>query len=101
LSSKQGVYSHFFVKDIEDKKEIEIRHCPTAKMVADYFTKPLQGGLFRKLRRIIMGWDRITALEDKGHVSASEEHVVELSNDESMENKIVSWVDIVKGESHK
>jgi len=38
---------YFFVKDRVDKKEIEIHHCPTAKMVAAYFTKP-----FRKLRRI-------------------------------------------------
>jgi len=53
------------------------------------------------LRRIITGWDHLTALEDKDHVSASEERVVGLSNDESMENRKVSWVDIVKGESHK
>jgi len=70
-------------------------------MLADYFTKPLQGGLFRKLRRIIMGWGHLTALEDKDNVSASEERVVELSSDESTENRNVSWVDIVKGESHK
>ena len=45
-----------------------------------------------------MGWDHLTALEDKDHVSASEERVVKLSNGESTENKNVSWVDIVKGE---
>ena len=61
-------------------------------MVADYFTKTLQGGLFRKLRRIIMGWDYLTALEDKDHVTASKERVVELSNDESAENeKFHGW----------
>ena len=49
-----------------------------------------------------MGWDHLTTLEDKDHVSASEERVVELSNDEPMENRKVSWVDIVKkGENHK
>jgi len=101
-NSKHVDIRYFSVKDRVDKKEIEISHCPTAKMVADYFPKPLQGGLFRKLRRIIMGWDQLTALEDKDNVSASEEHVVDLLNDESMENRKVSWVDIVKkGESHK
>ena len=115
-NSKHIDIRYFFVKDRVDKKEIEIHHCPTTKMVADYFTKPLQGGLFRKLRRIIMGWDPLTTLEDKEHVSASEERVVELSNDESMENRKVvelsndepmentkvSWVDIVKkGKNHK
>ena len=97
-NSKHVDVRYFFVKDRVDKREIEIRHCPTTKMVADYFTKPLQGALFHKLRRIIMGWDHLTALEDKDHVSASEERVVELSNGESTENKKVSWVDIVKGE---
>ena len=45
-----------------------------------------------------MGWDHLIVLEDKNHVPASEERVVELLNGESTENKNVSWVDIVKGE---
>ena len=32
----------FFVKDLVDKKEIEIVYCPTETMLADYFTKPSQ-----------------------------------------------------------
>ncbi len=31
-------------------------------MLADYFTKPLQGDLFRRLRRVVMGWDPIEIL---------------------------------------
>ena len=34
-------------------------YCPTGKMLADFFTKPLQGQLFNFFRRIIMGWDSI------------------------------------------
>ena len=30
-------------------------HCPTESMIADYFTKPLQGKLFTTLRDIIIG----------------------------------------------
>ena len=30
-------------------------YCPTESMIADYFTKPLQGALFFKLRDAIMG----------------------------------------------
>jgi hypothetical protein len=36
-------------------KEIRIEYCPTGIMIADYFTKPLQGMIFRKLRDMIMG----------------------------------------------
>ena len=31
-----------------------MEHCPTEEMVGDFFTKPLQGSLFRKFRAIIM-----------------------------------------------
>ena len=32
-----------------------VTHCPTEQMIADYFTKPLQGNLFTTLRDTIMG----------------------------------------------
>jgi hypothetical protein len=41
---------------------IEVVYCPTEKMVADFFTKPLQGSLFRMMRRIVMGMDPISIL---------------------------------------
>jgi len=34
---------YFFIKDRVDKGEITIKFCPTEEMVADHFTKPLQG----------------------------------------------------------
>ena len=51
---------HFFVKDLVDKKLIRVLYCPTTKMLADFFTKPLQGELFRFMRSIIMGFTSIT-----------------------------------------
>jgi hypothetical protein len=56
---------YFFVTDRIRKKEVEIVHCPTAHMVADYFTKPLQGALFRQHRRLIKNEN------DQGSNSAS------------------------------
>jgi hypothetical protein len=47
----------FFVKDRIDKGEIKIEHCPTDDMIADFFTKPLQGQKFIKFRNKIMGAD--------------------------------------------
>ena len=47
----------FFIKDRVDSKEIRIEYCPTGKMIADYFTKPLQGKQFYKL------WDQIMNLD--------------------------------------
>jgi hypothetical protein len=46
---------YFFIADRVKSKEIRIEYCPTGIMLADYFTKPLQGLLFRQLRDMIMG----------------------------------------------
>jgi hypothetical protein len=46
---------YFFIPDRVKSKEIRIKYYPTGIMIADYFTKPLQGMLFRKLRDMIMG----------------------------------------------
>ena len=46
---------YFFVKDRIDKKELKVCYCPTHVMLADFFTKPLQGSLFKFYKEIIMG----------------------------------------------
>ena len=53
---------YFFVKDRVDKKEFVIQYCPTELMVADFFTKPIQGALFRAFRAVIMGHEGIESL---------------------------------------
>lgn len=45
---------YFFVKDRISSGEVRIKYTPTESMVADFFTKPLQGILFNKFRNIIM-----------------------------------------------
>ena len=47
--------SYFFITDRVANGEVTIEWCPTAEMVGDYMTKPLQGNLFKKFRDIIMG----------------------------------------------
>jgi Golgi nucleoside diphosphatase len=46
---------YFFITDRIARKEVAIQYCPTKQMVADYFTKPLQGVLFYKFCDQIMG----------------------------------------------
>jgi Reverse transcriptase (RNA-dependent DNA polymerase) len=48
---------HFFITDRIAGKEVSVQYCPTSQMVSDFFTKPLQGALFRKLRSAIMNND--------------------------------------------
>ena len=53
---------YFFSKDRVDKKEISIKDCSTTKILADFFTKPLQCNLFQFFRNILMGYVYIQAI---------------------------------------
>ena len=55
---------YFFVKDRIDKKEVRVEYCPTEIMLADFFTKALQGRLFLLFRSVIMGYQPISILNN-------------------------------------
>ena len=46
---------YFFVTDRIKNKDLRIQYCPTDDMIADFFTKPLQGALYVKHRNNILG----------------------------------------------
>jgi hypothetical protein len=48
---------YFFLTDQIAKGNLIVEYCPTTEMIADYFSKPLQGKLFQKFRKSIMGHD--------------------------------------------
>jgi hypothetical protein len=52
-SSKRTKYTnlrYFFIRDRIDFGEITVEHCLATEMLADHFTKPLQGTIFRRFR---------------------------------------------------
>jgi hypothetical protein len=57
---------YFFIKDLLTNGDLTIKHCPTADMLGDHFTKPLQGALFRKFRAEIQGIPVDTSDADLG-----------------------------------
>jgi hypothetical protein len=63
---------YFFVTDRIASKEVQVEYCPTKSMVADFFTKPLQGVQFRDFRNFIMN------VSD--HVTHSQNHRSVLNN---------------------
>lgn len=65
---------YFFIKDQSEDLGVTIRHCPTLQMLGDFFTKPLQGNLFRKFRDVILGYKHVDTLTDVPPV-ADEERV--------------------------
>lgn len=45
---------YFFITDRVKSGEVNIKYCPTNEMIADFFTKPLQGAKFRKFRDLVL-----------------------------------------------
>ena len=96
---------YFFIKDRIEKGEINLIYCPTNEMIADFFTKPLQGGLFTKFRDLIMG----IVHPDDMPVETSRQERVELLDEKTInstgqppqrtdptKHANVRWADIVK-----
>ena len=105
---------YFWIKDRLESENIQVEHCPTEKMIADFFTKPLQGNLFRRFRDIILGYKHISTIHEEDgsdeHVSIQErvekkgglETVIKDGNNTSSDNcrnRNVSWADVVKNSS--
>ena len=67
---------YFWSTDRIKNGNVQVKYCPTKKMLADYMSKPVQGSLFQRFRDVIMGWKHISTLYD----TAS-------SNEERVENK--------------
>jgi len=66
---------YFFITDRVKAGEMSIKYCPTADMLADFFTKPLQGTKFRQMRDIIMNLGN--SIEQQNHRSVLERPMLE------------------------
>jgi len=55
---------YFFVTDEQKRGEVKVAYCPTENMLADFFTKPLQGVAFRRMRRHILNMPFIDAANE-------------------------------------
>ena len=79
---------YFFVTDRIKDGELQVEYCPMGKMVTDFFTKPLQGAQFRKLRNLILNITNDTEICD---AKASQECVG------SSVRSAKSYADIMRG----
>ena len=76
----------YFVADWVANGDLRIEHCPTEDMVADFFTKPLQGALFYKLR------DQIMNIDPSSPYHSSQRSVL---TDEDIEQKVMGVEQVV------
>ena len=92
----------FFIKDRVDKGEISIEYCPTYLMIADFFTKPLQGRMFHLFRNVIMGYAPLSTLtslipikERVGMNKMQEKHKNMIGNNFKLSMVNLGWADPV------
>jgi KUP system potassium uptake protein len=69
---------YFFVTDRIAQGDVRVEYCPTQQMVADIFTKPLQGSLFRRLRDLVLNVPAPTP--DSTNIAESQERVENTDN---------------------
>ena len=103
-NSRHVDIKYFFVKDRIDRKEVFVQYCPTHKMLADYFTKPLQGALFRYMRDIVMGHEDIHNLKcvakpsfsKKTNFSENVDVVVPSDHTKTEKTKLATYAEAVR-----
>ena len=66
---------YFLIKDRLESEGIKVRYFPTGVMLADFFTKPLQGILFRKFRAVVLGYKHIDSLVIEAEETPQQERV--------------------------
>ena len=75
---------YFFITNRVSKGKVSIEWCPTADMVADYATKPLQGALFKKFRDQIMG---VVPMTNSGATKAKPKELGKTDSDKKKPRK--------------
>jgi hypothetical protein len=84
VTGTSNIVRYLFVIDRVEDGNMRIEYCPTGEMVADFFTKPLQGSLFRKLRGIILN-------------NAGRSVLAGAATSQECVGKVTSYADVVRG----
>jgi len=50
----------FWIADRLKEHDMTVEYCPTDAMLADFYSKPLQGGLFKRMRDVVMGLEPVS-----------------------------------------
>lgn len=96
---------YFWIKDRLETENIQVVYCPTEKMIGDFFTKPLQGNLFKRLREVVMGVVSIEEFQNesetkskqervRGQIGTNSEEVLDVGQSVVQDTKRVTWKDI-------
>jgi hypothetical protein len=85
--SRQINIRYFWIRDVSEENDICIVHYPTLQMLADFFTKPLRGNLFRTFRDVMLGIKHISTINNTPSVRP----------EERVNNEHLETLDVVNG----
>ena len=74
---------YFFVTDAVKRGMASIEYCPTEAMHGDFFTKPLQGQLFRAHRAMILGLSSV--MDSRNMTEKTDQDVQDMKPQERVE----------------
>ena len=74
---------YFWIVDRLKKEQMDIEYCPTGMMLGDFFTKSLQGSLFRKMQDVVMGLQPITTLKTEEELNEEKSSIKDVSEESS------------------
>ena len=77
-NSRHVAIKYFWTTDRIKAGNIDVRHCATERMVADFMSKAVQGKQFILFRNVIMGWSHMSSLFDP--FGETEERVADSTN---------------------
>ena len=99
---------YYFITDNINRGAAAVQYCPTEDMIADFFTKPLQGSQFRKLRNLIMNYHPSTDSPSDGQecvgagpdsrqtsTATTNLHQIEVEGDIPQKACQLSWAEVV------
>ena len=101
---------YFWIKDRLESEKIKVVYCPTLQMLADFFTKPLQGTLFKKFRDVVLGYVHIDTLLMSTEEDSAQERVEKNGNLKDCDSPEScpsvtpiqrSYADVVKGKANE
>ena len=98
---------YFFTKDRIETDNITIQYCPTEQMLADFLTKPLQGALFLKFKRVLMGLAHVDTLSftpsttteervERNEKDTKDEKDTVVAKESSIDKDSGTWVTVPK-----
>jgi Reverse transcriptase (RNA-dependent DNA polymerase) len=98
---------YFFVTDNIQNKNMRVEYCPTDDMLADFFTKPLQGSKYRRFRSMVLNLNTGVDVARKECVETSDSGITnsvsptnttptlpESSDDDGVSQSSTPWIEV-------